>query len=263
MNYLPVNAAPVVDDIVVATGARVNPQSQSLGQSQTVSIAFGSSASSSDGSTTADPTASSPLTAARDRLPSPCAGPPTTKTAMLSPTPSISAAMAKPFGVRSKKKISEKAYSFDATLIPDGGYQVKVVASDAPSHSPADALTGEKISDRFEVDTTPPAITGLKALRGALPASPAPCSNKISVTFDAQSTPPRPSPAQNTRSMPDRGTILSRSEKSPTPKPNITTSDVAVDEPAGKTSEHLITVRAYDRFDNVGVAKTVIPAQEK
>ena len=31
----------------------------------------------------------------------------------------------------------------------------------------------------------------------------------------------------------------------------------------GKLSEHLITVRAYDRYDNVGVAKTVIPCAGK
>ena len=31
-----------------------------------------------------------------------------------------------------KDKINDKAYSFDATLIPDGGYRIKVVASDAP-----------------------------------------------------------------------------------------------------------------------------------
>ena len=62
-----------------------------------------------------------------------------------------------------KDKITDKAYSFDATLIPDGGYRIKVVASDAPSHTPGDALTGEKVSDRFEVDTTPPVITNLKA----------------------------------------------------------------------------------------------------
>jgi hypothetical protein len=35
-----------------------------------------------------------------------------------------------------KDKITDKAYSFDATLIPDGGYRIKVVASDAPSHTP-------------------------------------------------------------------------------------------------------------------------------
>ena len=62
-----------------------------------------------------------------------------------------------------KDKITDKAYSFDATLIPDGGYRIKVVASDAPSHTPGDALTGEKVSDRFVIDTTPPAIANLKA----------------------------------------------------------------------------------------------------
>jgi hypothetical protein len=38
---------------------------------------------------------------------------------------------------------------------------------------------------------------------------------------------------------------------------------ITLDMNAGKISEHLITVRASDRFDNVGVAKTVIRAQEK
>ena len=66
-----------------------------------------------------------------------------------------------------KDKITEKAYSFDATQIPDGGYEVKVVASDAPSHTPGDALTGAKVSDRFEVDTTPPVITALTAAEEA------------------------------------------------------------------------------------------------
>ncbi len=38
---------------------------------------------------------------------------------------------------------------------------------------------------------------------------------------------------------------------------------LSLDVVSGKVSEHLITVRAYDRFDNVGAAKTMIPAQEK
>ena len=38
--------------------------------------------------------------------------------------------------------------------------------------------------------------------------------------------------------------------------------EFAVDtDPSSAPAEHLITVRAYDRFDNVGVAKTVIPRQ--
>jgi hypothetical protein len=59
--------------------------------------------------------------------------------------------------------LTDKAYSFDASLLPDGGYTVKVVASDAPSHSPGEAFTAERESRRFEVDTTPPRIENLTA----------------------------------------------------------------------------------------------------
>jgi hypothetical protein len=38
---------------------------------------------------------------------------------------------------------------------------------------------------------------------------------------------------------------------------------IFLDVTAGKISEHLITVRVYDRHENVGVAKIVIAAQEQ
>src|SRR6202045_4263434 len=62
-----------------------------------------------------------------------------------------------------KDNLTDKAYSFDASLLPDGGYIIKVVASDAPSHSPGEALTTTKQSRRFEVDTTPPRIENLQS----------------------------------------------------------------------------------------------------
>jgi len=62
-----------------------------------------------------------------------------------------------------KGNITDKFYCFDASLLPDGGYTAKILASDAPSHSPHDALTAERESARFEVDTTPPQIENLHA----------------------------------------------------------------------------------------------------
>jgi len=47
-----------------------------------------------------------------------------------------------------KDGLTDKFYSFDASLLPDGGYTFKVVASDAPSHTPGEALTAEKESLR-------------------------------------------------------------------------------------------------------------------
>jgi hypothetical protein len=51
-----------------------------------------------------------------------------------------------------KTDLFDRFYSFDASLLPDGGYTVKVIASDAPSHSPGEALYAERVSARFEVD---------------------------------------------------------------------------------------------------------------
>jgi hypothetical protein len=60
-----------------------------------------------------------------------------------------------------KEGIEESFFSWDTTNFPDGAYLVKVVASDSPSN-PADvARRGERISDRFYIDNTPPTITNL------------------------------------------------------------------------------------------------------
>jgi hypothetical protein len=61
-----------------------------------------------------------------------------------------------------KDKLDQRFYSWDGTTLPDGAYYLKVVASDSPSNPPDRALTAERISDRFEVDNTPPAIENLK-----------------------------------------------------------------------------------------------------
>ena len=66
-----------------------------------------------------------------------------------------------------KDKISERFLSFDSTLLPDGSYALKVVASDAPVHTDSDALMGKKASGVFVVDTTPPVPGVLMAVMEA------------------------------------------------------------------------------------------------
>jgi len=134
-----------------------------------------------------------------------------------------------------------------------------VVASDAPSHTPADALTGEKVSERFEVDTTPPVVSGLKATVTAATL----------VTFDAEDA---FSPIAHAEYSLDAGTwqfiepvgVLSdsRHEHYEFRLP-ATPLESKTGEHESKTGEHLITVRVYDRHDNVGVGKTVfiVPAK--
>jgi hypothetical protein len=257
VNYLPVNSAPVVDDLVVVPGARLNPQAQPVSQSQTVNISFPSS--SQGGSVTYDASSSSqPLSAVKDR---------TAVTVRWAAHDDDGDDLIFSLYLRGdgetvwrllKDQLTDKAYSFDATLIPDGGYEIKVVASDAPSHTPGEALTGDKISDRFEVDTTPPVISSLAAVEEPAACKPPPCRQKFRVTFDAEDA---MSPLAHAEYSFDAGQwqfVDPVGQISDARREHYEFEVTAA--PDAKTGEHLITVRAYDRHENVGVAKTVIGA---
>ena len=51
------------------------------------------------------------------------------------------------------------AYSWDSDTFPDGSYVIRVVASDAPSNPPNQALEAEYLSEPFLVDNTGPRVT--------------------------------------------------------------------------------------------------------
>ncbi len=147
-----------------------------------------------------------------------------------------------------KDNLTDKAYSFDASLLPDGGYTVKVVASDTPSHSPGDSLTASKESRRFEVDTTSPRVENLSAsLEGA----------QIRVRFRAD----------------DGFSTIKRAEYSIDAgewkfvEPVGQLSDAKIEDydflasvgPGNETAaEHVVVVRVYDKYDNLGAAKTLV-----
>jgi hypothetical protein len=256
VNYLPVNSAPVVDDLVVVPGARLNPQG-SVSLNQTVSIAFNSPSQGSTVNFDAGPGGA--LQANKDR---------TSVTVRWAAHDDDGDVLTYSLYLRGdgetvwrllKHKITDKAYSFDATLVPDGGYRIKVVASDAPSHTPGDALTGEKVSDRFEIDTTPPAITNLKAAVQQGNCAAADCKKPFLISFDAEDA---SSPIARAEYSLDAGPWQHIDPAGKLSDSKREHYEFRVEfEAGGKTGEHLITVRAYDRCDNVGVAKTVIPAQ--
>jgi hypothetical protein len=160
-----------------------------------------------------------------------------------------------------KNSLSDRYYSFDASLLPDGGYTVKVIASDAPSHSPGEALYAERVGTRFEVDTTAPVIDNLTAAIDVRQIG----GQQIHVHFRAS----------------DSFSAIKRAEYSldggdwQFVEPVGQLSDAKTEEydfhvavpqleaapalMAGSTAnDHVVVVRAYDRFDNLATAKTVI-----
>ncbi len=60
-----------------------------------------------------------------------------------------------------KDKLQDRFYAFDSTAFPDGDYVLRIVASDSPGNTPADALSSSLESDPFTIDNTPPEITNV------------------------------------------------------------------------------------------------------
>lgn len=149
-----------------------------------------------------------------------------------------------------KDNLTDKVYSFDASLLPDGGYTVKVVASDAPSHSPGEALTAEKESRRFEVDTTPPRVENLAATVE---------SGKIHVIFRGVDNFSPIKRAEYSIDAADWQYVdpVGQLSDSKTEDYDFTAAPEVAKDGAG-ASEHVVVVRVYDRYDNMGAAKTVI-----
>jgi sugar lactone lactonase YvrE len=155
-----------------------------------------------------------------------------------------------------KDNLVDKFYSFDASLLPDGGYTVKVVASDAPSHSPGQALTAEKESERFEIDTTPPRIENLTA---AVEGGQLHVSFRVVDSFSTVKRAEYSIDASDWQFVEPVGEISdSKSEKydfhaSPPIDPGPPGAMIT-----NREEEHVVVVRVYDRYDNLSSAKAVI-----
>ncbi len=171
-----------------------------------------------------------------------------------------------------KDDLADRFYTLESGLLPDGGYTIRVVASDAPSHSPDDALTGAKESARFEVDNTPPTVANLAAVLDG---------DNLHITFTSTDS---FSPIARAEYSIDAGDWQFVAPVGGLSDAKTENYDVTVPLPRGavadnsatevettqpKTArkprpanalavEHVVVVRTYDRFDNMGTSKVVV-----
>jgi hypothetical protein len=236
MNYLPRNVAPAVDDVTVQMGTRYQPQPKTS-----------SPAGGTENGATAASHFESPPTSIHDR---------DAVGVKWSAHDDNDDQLVYSVYYRGdgesrwlllKDDLSDKAYSFDASLLPDGGYVVTVVASDAPSNAPGEALSGSKESARFEVDTTPPRIEELTAsVEGG----------QIRVRFRAVDGFSPISKAEYSVDAGDWQYVEPVGQISDSKSEDY---DFRVNAPAGP--EHVVVVRAYDRYENLGAAKTLLKSK--
>ncbi len=241
LNYLPKNVAPEIEDVTVQVGVKYQPQPKNSG----LSLGTDSSALSSTTHFEAPPSSSHD----RDSIGVKWSAHDDNDDQL------VYSIYYRGDGQKRwlllKDDITDKAYSFDASLLPDGGYTVKVIASDAPSHSPGEALTASKESRRFEVDTTPPRIENLSATLDG---------SQIHVTFRAVDG---FSPVKRAEYSVDAGDWKYVEPVGQLSDAKTETYDFKATPEAAKdgaaSSEHVVVVRVYDRYDNMGAAKTLLP----
>lgn len=57
--------------------------------------------------------------------------------------------------------VKDNFYTIDGSALPDGRYVVKIVASDSPANASELALSGERISEPFDLDNAPPIVRAI------------------------------------------------------------------------------------------------------
>jgi hypothetical protein len=253
LNYLQRNLAPVVDEVVVQPGARVTPVVP-VANSAAVQVAFPAAAGTTPTVNFSADSSTTPLIAQKDKA--------AVTVRWIAHDDNgddlMFALWYRGVGEANwrllKDKISERVYSFDSSLLPDGSYEVKVVASDAPVHTDAEALTGERTSEVFVVDTTPP-------MPGALVATIVAGSPKtIHATLEARDA---TSPIAHAEYSVDAGPWqylepVGKVSDSLTERYDFTVPVPVATMPVADAKEHVLAVRVYDRSENVVAVKAVV-----
>jgi hypothetical protein len=241
INYLPRNLAPVVDEVFVQPGARATATPPAT--NQTVQVQYPPPAPS-----TPSDTLSTPLTAQKDRTAV------TVRWAAHDDNGDdlLFAVYSRGDGESAwrllKDQLSDHFLSFDSALLPDGNYRLKIVASDAPSHTDADTLTAERISDPFLIDTTPP-------IPGPLQATLA--NGHIHATFEAHDA---LTPIAHAEYSIDAGDWqylepTTKISDSLTERYDFT---APLPRPEATPTQHTLALRVYDRSENAVTVKTIV-----
>ena len=137
----------------------------------------------------------------------------------------------------------EQYTTWDASSLPDGRYELKVIASDTPVNGTGSGLTGERISMPFDSDSTPPKVDDATARREG---------GSLRVSFSATDA---VGVAAGHASI-DGGEwipLVADDGIADSPRERFT---AALPDPG--PGEHVVVLRATDRSGNPGSGKAVV-----
>ena len=262
VNYLPVNAAPVDRRPRRRTRRAHEPANHDRQANRKPSTSASPPRSSRSALRWIRPAPTRRFRPSKTAPPSPFAGPRTMTTATTSSTPSISAATAKPFGACSrtrspKKPTASTPHSFPTAATRSKSSPPTPLRTLPAKPSPAKrSATASKSTPRLQSCHLHSKGTGrMRAARRALLQHRRHLRRRrCRLAHRPRRVLARCRPVAVHRSRRQTLRLEARALRLPAfpPRPR-----------EGKTGEHLITVRVYDRHENVGVAKTVFARSAK
>ena len=142
-----------------------------------------------------------------------------------------------------KDELKQTSYALDTTLMSDGRYVIKVMATDKLSNPPNFAKSTEKISDPFDIDNSQPMVTDITATANEDQTYQISCTAADSFSYIQKAVYKIDSDEEWQVIFPDDGIFDSKRETL-----LLHTNSL----PAG---EHTITIRVTDAAGNTGVGR--------
>jgi hypothetical protein len=144
-----------------------------------------------------------------------------------------------------KADLSDNFYSLDGLSLADGRYLVRVVAKDTLSNPSGQFLTGEMLSEPFDIDNSQPVITNV--------GSPQISGNKARVSFSATDKFGYLARAEYSVNGGEWQTVYADDGISDGPQETYS-FDFAIPTPG----EYTVTLRVFDAAGNVGNARATV-----
>ena len=143
-----------------------------------------------------------------------------------------------------KDKLRDNFYTIDGATLADGRYVVRIIASDAPDNPQGQALTGERMSEPFDIDNTPPVVRASN--NTASGANPRAVFEVVDATGKVKRADVSINGSLWTPVFPDDGIADSGNERYTVNIPNL------------GPGEHTISLRAFDGSGNVGTISVTL-----
>lgn len=144
-----------------------------------------------------------------------------------------------------KENIPETFFTIDSLALADGRYVFKIIAKDLPSNPVSMSLTGERLSEPFEIDNSAPSVT--------VAGQPQITGERARVIFEAEDAASYLTKAEYSVNGGEWKAVYSDDGISDSPRERYTLSI-----PLTAAGEYSVTLRVFDVNGNIGNARVLI-----